>query len=265
MTTANNTLQPVLERGWRRGFGNLFRSENNLRWGRNRWIVSSLIWLAILNGLVFLVAYGEAEGGATTAEIAAEGLAIFMTFGTIATAVGVVTGVQGTIIREKQLGTAAWVLSKPVSRSAFILAKLLSHTLVYLTLPLILPSLVFYAQSQMLWGQVPPSSQFLAGWLVMALHMLFYVSFTIMLGTLFSGRGSVSAIGLGFLFGGQIFPNFLPQWVTMLFPWKLSGLATALALGQPLPPGWIIPIIATLAWTIVFIVIALRRFEREEF
>jgi ABC-2 type transport system permease protein len=266
MTTANNTLQPVLERGWRRGFGNLFRTENNLRWGKNRWVLSALIWMAILNGFIFLVAYGEADGGRLTpAEIAAECLAIFMTFGTIATAVGVVTGVQGTIIREKQLGTAAWVLSKPVSRSAFILAKLLSHTLVYLTLPLLLPSLVFYAQSQMLWGQIPPPSQFLAGWLVMALHMLFYVSFTIMLGTLFSSRGPVSAIGLGFLFGGQIFPNFLPQWATMLFPWKLSELASALALGQPLPPGWIIPIIATLAWTIVFIVIALRRFEREEF
>ncbi len=116
MTTANNTLKPVLERGWRRGFGNLFRSENSLRWGKNRWILSALIWLAILNGFVFLVAYGEAEGGSTTAEIAAECIAVFMTFGTIATAVGVVTGLQGAIIREKQLGTAAWVLSKPVSR-----------------------------------------------------------------------------------------------------------------------------------------------------
>ncbi len=117
----------------------------------------------------------------------------------------------------------------------------------------------------MLWGQIPPLSQFLAGWLVMALHMLFYVSFTIMLGTLFSSRGPVSAIGLGFLFGGQIFPNFLPTWATLIFPWKLSELAPALALGQPLPPGWPIPIIATIAWTIVFIVIALWRFEREEF
>ena len=266
MTTANNTLQPVLERGWRQGFGNLFRNENNLRWGKNRWILSALIWLAILNGFVFLVAYGEADSGRLTpAEIAAECLAVFMTFGTIATAVGVVTGVQGAIIREKQLGTAAWVLSKPVSRSAFVLAKLLSHSLTYLTLPLILSSLVFYPQSQLLWGQTPALSPFLAGWLVMALHMLFYLSFTLMLGTLFNGRGPVSAIGLGFLFGGQIFPNFLPGWVTLIFPWKLSELAPALALGQPLPPGWPIPIIATIVWTIAFIVIALWRFEREEF
>ena len=266
MTTANNTLQPVLERGWRRGFGNLFRSENSLRWGRNRWVLSALIWLAILNGFIFLIAYGEADSGRLTpAEIAAESIAIFLTFGTIATAVGVVTGVQGAIIREKQLGTAAWVLSKPVSRSAFVLAKILSYSIAFLAMPLLLTSLIFYIQSQILWGQTPALLPFVAGWLVMALPMLFYVSFTVMLGTLFNGRGPVSAIGLGFLFGGQIFPNFLPGWVTLIFPWKLSELAPALALGQPLPPGWPIPIIATAVWTVVFIVIALWRFGREEF
>lgn len=266
MATANNTLQPVFERGWRRGFGNLFRTENNLRWGKNRWILSALIWLAILNGFIFLVAYGEADSGRLTpAEIAAECLAVFMTFGTIATAVGVVTGVQGAIIREKQLGTAAWVLSKPVSRSAFVLAKLFSHSITFLALPLLVTSLVFYAQSQLLWGQAPAVTSFLAGWLIMALHMLFYLSLTLMLGTLFSARTPVSAIGLGFLFGGQIFPNFLPAWATLIFPWKLSELAPALALGQPLPPGWPIPLIATAIWTVVFIAIALWRFGREEF
>ena len=266
MATANNTLQPVLERGWQRGFGNLFRNENSLRWGRNRWIISALIWLAILNGFIFLVAYGEADGGRSTpAEIAAECLSIFMTFSTIATAVGVVTGVQGAIIREKQMGTAAWVLSKPASRSAFVLAKMLSHSLAFLSLPLILPSLVFYGQSQMLWSQTPSLSPFLTGWLVMALHMLFYLSFTLMLGTLFNARGPVSAIGLGLLFGGLVLSNILPGWLTLIFPWKLSELAPLLALEQPLPPIWPIPVIATAVWTVVFIAIALWRFGREEF
>lgn len=100
----------------------------------------------------------------------------------------------------------------------------------------------------------------------MAVHMLFYVSFTLMMGTLFNARGPVSAIGLGFLFGGQIFTNFLPDWVTMIFPWPLGNLAPALALGQELPPSaWPIPVIATAIWTIVFIAIAVWRFSREEF
>ena len=266
MTTTSNTLRPATERGWRRGFGNLFRNENNLRWGKNRWIRSALIWLVILNGFIFLAAYGEADSGRLTAEeMAAEGISIFMNFCAIAAAVGVITGVQGVIIREKQLGTAAWVLSKPVSRSAFVLAKMMSHALAYLILPLIVTSLVFYAQSQFLWNQVPALTPFLAGWLVIVVHTLFYLSFTLMLGTLFNSRGPVSAIGLGFLFGGQIFPNFLPEWATLIFPWKLAELASGLALEQQVPPIWPIPVIATAIWTIVFVVVSLWRFEREEF
>ena len=209
MATANNALQPVLERGWRRGFSNLFRSENSLRWAKNRWILSALLWLAILNGFVFLVAYGEADSGRLTpAEIAAECLAVFMTFGTIATAVGVVTGVQGAIIREKQLGTAAWVLSKPASRSAFVLAKLFSHSIAFLALPLLLTSLVFYGQSQMLWGQTPAWSPFLAGWLVMALHMLFYLSFTLMLVRCSTDAGLSPRLVWASCLAGRSFPTF---------------------------------------------------------
>jgi ABC-2 type transport system permease protein len=142
---------------------------------------------------------------------------------------------------------------------------MLAYSIAFLVLPLLLTSLVFYAQSQMLWNQMPALPAFLAGWLVMALHMLFYVAFTIILGTLYSSRGPVAAIGLGFLFSGQIFPNFLPALVTMIFPWKLSELAPALALEQPLPPGWPIPVIATAIWTVVFIGMTLWRFGREEF
>jgi hypothetical protein len=53
--------------------------------------------------------------------------------------------------------------------------------------------------------------------------------------------------------------------LTLIFPWKLSELAPALALQQPLPPVWPIPVIATAVWTVVFIAIALWRFGREEF
>ena len=42
----------------------------------------------------------------------------------VASVIAVVAKTQGAIIGEKQLGTAAWVLSKPASRRAFVLAKL---------------------------------------------------------------------------------------------------------------------------------------------
>ena len=128
MTTANSALSPVVERGWQRGFRNLFHNENYLRWGGRRWLPATLTWIAILNGFVLLVALANAQDGSMSpTAIALDCAQVFVSIGAIATAIGVVVGVQGSIVREKQLGTAAWVLSKPVSRHAFILAKLLSH------------------------------------------------------------------------------------------------------------------------------------------
>lgn len=266
MTTANSALHPVVERGWRRGFRNLLRNENDLRWSRRRWLAPALIWIAILNGFVLLVALANAQDSSMSpAAIASDCAQVFVSIGALATAIGVVVGVQGSIVRERQLGTAAWVLSKPVSRRAFILAKLLSHGFTFLSLSLILPTLVFYAQNILLWRQLPDALPFWSAWLLVVLHLLFYLALTLMLGTFYNARGPVSGIGLGFLFGGLILPNVLPEWTMLLFPWPFAELARNLVAGKALPAVWPIPVIATMLWTILFVLIALWRFEREEF
>ena len=53
---------------------------------------------------------------------------------------------QDTIIGEKQSGTAAWVLSAPVSRSAFIMAKLLANTIGFFVTIIVVQGLVAYVQ-----------------------------------------------------------------------------------------------------------------------
>ena len=266
MATADSTLSPVVERGWQRGFRNLFRNENNLRWGGKRWLPAALTWIAILNGFVLLVALANAQDGSMPlAAIASDCAQVFVSIGAIANAIGVVVGVQGSIVREKQLGTAAWVLSKPVSRRAFILAKLLSHAFSFLSLSLMLPTVVYYAQSLILWRQLPAATPFWSAWLLTALHLLFYLALTLMLGTYFNARAPVSGISLGFLFGGLILPNILPEWIMLIFPWPFAELARALVAGKSIPSVWPIPVIATMIWTILFVMIAQWRFEREEF
>ena len=266
MAIANNSLLPVMKRGWRRGFRNLFRNENNLRWGGRRWVTAALTWIAILNGFVLLVALANAQAGSMTpAAIASDCAQVFVSIGAIATAIGVIVGVQGSIVREKQLGTAAWILSKPVSRSAFVLAKLFSHSWSFLSLALVLPTLVFYLQSVMLWKQLPAAAPFWSAWMLTALHLLFYLALTLMLGTFFSTRGPVSGISLGFLFGGLLLPNVLPEWIMLIFPWPFAELARALVAGRSIPAIWPVPVIATIIWTALFTAVALCRFAREEF
>ena len=266
MTTINETLTPRMEQGWRIGLKNLVWNEMNLRWGGRRWIRSALIWMAILNGFILLVAFASTQDpNYTPLKKMLESIEVFANIGIIAASIGIVTGTQGAIIREKQLGTAAWVMSKPASRESFILAKWFAYSFSSTTLFLAFPAVVYMIQSQVLWHQTPLLIPFLGGWLVMVLQLQFYLALTLVLGTLFNARGPVAGIALGFLFGGLILADFLPDWVTLIFPWPLKDVAAGLALGNALPPVWPIPVIATAIWTLIFIGVALWRFKREEF
>ncbi len=182
----------------------------------------------------------------------------------MAIAIGVVIAAQGAIVGEKQLGTAAWVLSKPATRHAFVLAKFTTITLGFLVLAIVLPSIIFFGQIMFATGRVPPLGRFLAGGAVMLLHMLFYLALALLVGTFAHSRGPVAGTALGFLFAGLLVPDFLPQ-SAVVFPWKLADIAGGLALGGALPATWSISVIATALWTVLFIGVALWRFGREEF
>ncbi|HET9906165.1 MAG TPA: ABC transporter permease subunit [Anaerolineales bacterium] len=263
MTTITETLTPRTEHGWRIGLRNLLSNEMNLRWGGRRWIKSALIWLAILNGFTLLVSLADEQN--STSKILAETIDVFAHVGLLATSIGAVVSTQGVIIREKQLGTAAWVLSKPASRESFILAKWLTYSFSCIVLSLSIPAVVFFVQSQILWNQMPALLPFVKGWLIMILQVQFYLALALLLGTIFNTRGPVTGIAMGFLLSGLILPNFIPQSVTLLFPWLLMDLAAALALDNALPAVWPLPVIVTAIWTLIFIALALWRFRREEF
>jgi ABC-2 type transport system permease protein len=266
MSAQTDSLQPVRELGWRSGFGNLLRKENGMRWGGRRWLIPALVWIAIINGIVTLIAFAEkADPGTAGQDIASEAIDVFVQLGIFASAIGVVIGVQGAIIREKQLGTAAWILSKPASRTSFITSKWLAYSISAMVLSLVLPAIVFLVQSQIFWGKLPAAVPFLEGWLIMVLNLQFYLALTLMLGTLFNARGAVTGIGLGFMFLGSLLSQILPSWISSLFPWLLQNLAGAIAVSRPLPAGWQVPVIATALWIPIFIGIALWRFSREEF
>ncbi len=134
-------LQRVAPRRILRGFGNLLQNETRAWWGTRKWLVHLLIWIAIINGFAGLIAWAEGQDGEAASEVYSEAVQVFFIIGGIAAALGVVSTTQGAIVGEKQLGTAAWIMSKPVSRSAFVLAKLLAHAGAFLVLAIALPVL----------------------------------------------------------------------------------------------------------------------------
>ncbi len=269
--SANTAFQSVDEKGWRRGFANLLRHESATWWRTRRWWINILIWLVIANGTLFamLSTSGPDSGVPTTPEQRlTEATMVFMVMAGIFGTVGAVIAMQGSVIDEKKSGTAAWIMSKPASRPAFVLAKLVANTLALLIIVLVVQSAIMYVQIATATGMALPLGPFIAGIAVLALHMLFYITLTVMLGTIFNDRGPVVGIPIGFLFASMFLLGVVGD-LAYVMPWLLvptgnsQGLAVLVVLGQPLPS--IVPIVATAIWSAIFVGVALWRFQRDEF
>jgi ABC-2 type transport system permease protein len=176
---------------------------------------------------------------------------------------------QGAIIGEKQSGTAAWILSGPVSRVAFILSKLVANAIGFLATVILLQGVVAYVQISISEANLLPPSPFVAALSIYSLYLLFYLTLTLMLGTLFNTRGQVLGIALTIavvsLMGlGQSLGN-LVSWAPMLTPEKLPALAALAIQGEALPADWFVSIISMSLYVVLFVTLALWRFNREEF
>lgn len=269
--TSNRGLQPTQERGWLSGYHNLVAKENRHWWKTSQWWTQILIWAAIVNGmlamLMLIVPQMDAEAEAIALP---EALEIFFVFVALAPAVGVVLIGQEAIVEEKQMGTAAWVLSKPVSRSAFILSKFIADALGVLVTMVLAQGLIAYLILYLATGEFLPPMGFIAALALVYLVLLFYLTLTLLLGTLFDSRGPVIGIPMGLVFGYQLILGMAP-WLANVLPWNLTmtvgpdrpSLAATLAQGRPLPT--LGPIIGTLALSVLFIAVAIWRFNQEEF
>lgn len=266
MTTNTISLTPRRERGWRMGLGNMFAKEINSWLRTRRWWMQCLIAIFLLNGL--FVANMESSHSVLGA-----GLSFLMIAGCAAPFVAILMG-QDSILGERHSGTAAWVLSKPLRRPAFILAKLIAYGLGLLVTWVVLPGGIAYLQFWVYGLQISLSG-YAAGMGLVYLNLLFYLTLALMLGTLFNGRGPGVGIALLNFLSCTIFLDLIvayAPWLLKVMPWNLllpfgygdkSPLAGYLMLGAPLPT--VTPIIATAIWCMLFTVVAFWRIRREEF
>jgi ABC-2 type transport system permease protein len=182
------------------------------------------------------------------------GLFLFTIFTLIFTGAGAIIVAQGTIIGEKQSGTAAWVLSKPVSRTAFLLAKCAYLPGMLLTM-LMIPWIVAILETWLVTRQIPSPTILipLLGW--QASSLVFFFCLTLLLGTLFRGRTLIVGISLLVLvLLNQLVMSTLKIGITM---------TRDIISGQFLFPLQVI--LALLCGAGICLFIAIKRFEREEF
>jgi len=267
--TSENNLQLVDEQGWRRGFINLLQQESDKWWRTRRWLTQSLLWLLIVNGILAVGIWVVPIMEPSEAVSMIENMSIFMRLMAWFPMFSVIVITQGAIVGEKQSGTAAWILSAPVSRSAFILAKFIANAVGFLVVVIGVQGLVAYGQLSLSEGVMVPFGPYLAGMSLLSLYLLFYLALTLMLGTFFSTRGPVLgvaiAISIGSMMGfGNLFNSFVPG-IVLVLPESLPGLVMAVIAGETLPHVWPIPIITMSLYSVLFVALAIWRFNREEF
>jgi len=262
---ANTELQRVELSGWRTGLANLLRKENRAWWGTRRWLVHSVLWTVVVNGLVAATVFLMAP--VVDRDPLSIGLDMLFKLGGMAVAIGTVVLVHDATIGERQLGVTEWLLSKPASRPAYVLSKLLAHGLAVLVILVALQGAIAYGLLSLAAGEPLPLLPYLVGMAGLAVHSLFYLALTLMLGVLTANRtvllgASLGVVLIGFLavpLGATVSP------FVMLTPFALVHVLPAAVQGLPLPLSIWVPIGITAILAAIFVVVTLARFERLEF
>lgn len=142
---------------------------------------------------------------------------------------GAILLAMGLVARERERGTAAFILTKPVPRWAFLAAKFLGLAAI-LAVALLLGGALSYGYTIWIFGTALPVGGFLASIAILWLMALIYGGFTLFASTL--TRSSLAAAGMGI--GLTILVSMLgvipalKDWL----PGALNGLARSLALGE---------------------------------
>ncbi len=281
MTT--DSLQPRMMQGNWSGFPTLFVRESRKWWQTRRWWTQAILWLVILTGFagfgLFVLpgsidqanAAAQAAGATDEVELTGEqfrqdvlptlfGMAGFLL------PIGVIVLAQNQVFGEKVSGVAAWILSKPVSRSAYLLAKLVADwfgiLLVMVLLPLI-PALLLLSAAGI---DISLIGILVAVGLLLVL-LIFYHSLTFMMSVIGSSSEVILGVSLSVLIGGMVLRDPLAAIfgdLILLTPWLLPNVIIVAATGQPLPHAFLVNAVSVIVLTVVCLGVAFWRFRRQE-
>jgi len=180
----------------------------------------------------------------TPAQAMGEYVGTMMQFGVLAA----ILIAMGAIARERESGTAALVLSKPVGYPAFVLAKFKALGVTTL-IAVLLGGLACWGYTHLLFDGAPGLG-FLYANAILLLYLLLAVAITLMYSSFFKSQLAAGALGLVTVIGLSVVSS-LP-WVGKYLPGALVGWGNQLLAGAPGGEAW-----GALAVTMVLIVLSL--------
>lgn len=260
-------LQRLPERGWHSGLGELVKLELRRWWRTKKWWITALVALGAMNGLLVLV-YVSTQTNAEAAQqlglnAGQDYWPLYLQIAPMIAVLAAIILMQDALIGEKESGITAWVLSKPVSRVAYVLSKLVGNAVGILLLLVVLPSLVTYGfASLVVDGAWMPLGSTLAMIGMLCLMVLFYITLTLVLGAFLGHRVGTAGAAMLALFLQQTLVNVFSGLAAYL-PITVHAYALQVVMGDPLPD--VTPLVAMVVWSVGFTALALWRFGREEF
>ena len=259
----------ISQMGWTCGLGNMLRKENNVWLSRYRWLVQSIVWSIIITGSVAFIMYLFTTLPAAVKPemlnnygMGAAALQLFFNISGFISVIGVIILTHDMVISERETGTAEWVLSKPLSRKAFIISKLVT-AFIWITAILVLLQGGLLLIVIHLFGGAVDIIPFTKGLALIWLVCVFYITMVVFLGTLTTSRGIVFGISFFFFLLGSIVPLLYPK-SYFLMPWKLPDIAFSMSLSIAWSAKIFVPVIMTVIWSCLMIAGALWKIERIE-
>lgn len=162
----------------------------------------------------------------------------------------------GAVAGERKQGTAVLMLTKPLSRRSFLLAKLVANlTLIVVTT--VVTTALTWGITRLLFDSAPPGRLIAATGVWLAL-ILFLVTVMLLASTLL--KSTAGAIGLGFLV--YLGLSLASLWGPLAH-WTPAGLVSmpgAIAGGDSV--AWVAPVASSLLGAVVVMALTVRVFDR---
>ena len=188
-----NKLHPAKNTGPLAGFKTMLKIEGS-RWLSPKTILTqSIAWIfatqfAVIMVLIIIPATDASAAMSVSLDMA---IPIFIGILSQVVAIGAVIVMQSVLVGEKQSGTAAWILTNPITRVSYILSKLVANTLGIMFMTIILQGAIGYGILSYALGYMLPIRAFLVSMGLQTLHMLFYITLSLALGSFFNSRGPI--------------------------------------------------------------------------
>lgn len=242
------------------GIVNLMSIELN-NWFQTKKIwIHTILWIILLFGLAVLAGINNFSPNSS--------MEMFFNFTGVFGAIGVIISSQGVIIGERTSGVTVWLLSKPISRTSYIVSKFFGNLSGFFITIGLIPAFLIVSYISIRSAELFSIVRLFGITGIAVLYFSFYLSLTIMLGSFFKNRGAVAGIPLAVFIAQSLLSGVLPKAAPYFPNSMLSGDEDAVSvIGNYFFTGTISSyesLITTALLTVCFLCIAVWRFNVEE-